>query len=99
MMKIIEQGMQRRERRHKLQIYYDILSAIQEEATTDEGAKPTRIQHLSNMSYDKLMRYLDELVAKKMINKASTLSLTDQGRDFLRDYGKIKDLIERMGLE
>lgn len=51
------------------------------------------------MSYDKLMRYLDELVAKKMINKASTLSLTDQGRDFLRDYGKIKDLIERMGLE
>lgn len=65
----------------------------------EDGAKPTRIQHLSNMSYDKLMRYLDELDAKKMINKASTLSLTDQGREFLKQYEKIKDLIERMGLE
>ena len=96
---MVEQNLQRKERRHKLQIYYDILLAIQEEATAEEGARPTRIQHLSNMSYDKMMRYLNELETKKMINKADTLSLTDQGREFLRDYGKIKDLIERMGLE
>lgn len=96
---MVEQNLQRKERRHKLQIYYDILSAIQEEATTEEGARPTRIQHLSNMSYDKMMRYLNELETKKMILKADTLSLTDKGREFLRDYGKIKDLIERMGLE
>lgn len=96
---MVGQDLQRRERRHKLQIYHDILSAIQEEAMNEDGAKPTRIQHLSNMSYDKLMRYLDELDAKKMINKASTLSLTDQGREFLKQYEKIKDLIERMGLE
>jgi len=63
------------------------------------GAKPTRIQHVSNMSYDKLMRYLDELEGKKMINNADTLSLTDHGREFLKQYEKIKDLIERMGLE
>lgn len=91
--------LQRRERRHKLQIYYDILSAIQEEAMNEGGAKPTKIQHLSNMSYDKLMRYLDELEAKKMINKADTLSLTEHAREFLKEYEKIKDLIERMGLE
>ena len=96
---MVEQNLQRKERRHKLQIYYDILLAIQEEATAEKGARPTRIQHLSNMSYDKMMRYLNELETKKMINKADTLSLTDQGREFLRDYGKIKDLIERMGLE
>jgi len=91
--------LQRRERRHKLQIYHDILSAIQEEAMNEGGAKPTRIQHLSNMSYDKLSRYLDELEAKKMINKADILSITDQGRAFLREYQRLKDLIERMGLE
>lgn len=96
---MVGQDLQRRERRHKLQIYHDILSAIQEEAMNEGGAKPTRIQHVSNMSYDKLMRYLDELEAKKMINKAGTLSLTDQGREFLKQYEKIKDLIERMGLE
>jgi predicted transcriptional regulator len=63
------------------------------------GAKPTRIQHLSNMSYDKLSRYLNELENKKMISKADILSLTEKGHEFLRDYDKIKDLIERMGLE
>ncbi len=91
--------LQRRERRHKLQIYFDILSAIREESMNEGGAKPTRIQHLSNMSYDKLSRYLDELENKKMISKADTLSLTQKGHEFLRDYDKIKDLIERMGLE
>ena len=98
-MKMIGREMQRRERRHKLQIYHDILSAIQEESMNEGGAKPTRIQHLSNMSYDKLSRYLDELEAKKMINKADTLSLTEHAREFLKEYEKIKDLIERMGLE
>jgi len=91
--------LQRRERRHKLQIYFDILSAIREESMNEAGAKPTRIQHLSNMSYDKLSRYLDELEKKKMISRADILSLTEKGHEFLRDYDKIKDLIERMGLE
>jgi len=99
MMRMVGQDLQRRERRHKLQIYHDILSAIREEAMTEDGAKPTRIQHLANMSYDKLSRYLDELEAKQMINKANILSLTEHGHEFLREYLKIKELIERMGLE
>lgn len=82
-----------------MQIYYDIMSAIQQEAMNEGGAKPTRIQHLSNMSYDKLSRYLDELVNKEMITRADTLLLTEKGKQFLLDYHKIKDLIERMGLE
>lgn len=93
------QEMRRRERRHKLQIYYDILYAIQQEAMNEGGVKPTRIQHLSNMSYDKLANYLDELEVKQMIKKTDVISLTDRGNEFLRDYEKIKELIERMGLE
>lgn len=96
---MVEPNLQRKERRHKLQIYYDVMYAIQQEAMNEGGAKPTRIQHLSNMSYDKLMRYLDELESKGMINKSSTLTLTDKGNEFLKDYYKVKDLIERMGLE
>lgn len=96
---MVEATLQRKERRHKLQIYYDIVYAIQQEAMNEGGARPTRIQHLSNMSYDKLMRYLDELEGKGMLTKGSSLSLTDKAQEFLRDYAKIKDLIERMGLE
>lgn len=96
---MVRPELQRKERRHKLQIYFDIMYAIQQEAMNEGGAKPTRIQHLSNMSYDKLSRYLDELQAKEMITRTETLSLTEKGHQFLRDYDKIKELIERMGLE
>ncbi len=92
-------GLQRRKRRDKIQIYYEILSAIEQEAVHEGGAKPTRIQHLANMSYDKLARYLDELQAKGMIYKVGNLSLTEKGHKFLQEYQKIEDLVERMGLE
>jgi predicted transcriptional regulator len=96
---MVRLDLQRKERRHKLQIYHDILSAIREESMNEGGAKPTRIQHLSNMSYDKLSRHLDELQAKNMINRGDSLLLTDHGQEFLKEYQRLKDLIERMGLE
>ena len=50
-----------------MEIYNDdILSAINLELTNGE-AKPTRVQTLSNLAYDKLVRYLNELEGKKMI--------------------------------
>ena len=91
--------MQRRERRHKLEMYYDILHAIQEENQNSEGAKPTRVQYHSNMSYDKLVNYIEELESKKMISKSDTLFLTERGLQFLNEYEKVKDFIQRMGLE
>ena len=49
-----------------MEIYNDILSAINLELTNGE-AKPTRVQSLCNLAYDKLVRYLNELEVKKMI--------------------------------
>jgi|Tabmets5t2r1_1033131.scaffolds.fasta_scaffold59940_2 predicted transcriptional regulator len=50
-----------------MEIYNDdILSAINLELTNGE-AKPTRVQTLSNLAYDKLVRYLNELEGKKMM--------------------------------
>jgi predicted transcriptional regulator len=48
-----------RPKRNKMEIYNDILSAIAQGSIHGE-AKPTRVQILSNLAYDKLVRYLDE---------------------------------------
>lgn len=50
----------RKDRRSKLEVYYDILNAIRKESQYGE-VKPTRIQFMSNTSYDKLITYFDEL--------------------------------------
>ena len=89
--------MQRKERRAKLEIYFDILDAIQNEAVYGQ-VKPTRLQYGSNMSYDKLTRYLDELKVKNMINDQQ-LSITEKGRQFLKDYEKIRESVKKLGLE
>ena len=43
-----------------MEICNDILNAVANELT-DCQAKPTRVQLYSNLSYDKLVRYLTEL--------------------------------------
>lgn len=80
-----------------MEIYNDILSAIKVELTNGE-AKPTRVQSLSNLAYDKLARYLDELQGKKMIAQ-NPLGITDKGHDFLQDYDRIKDFVNAMGVK
>ena len=84
-------------RRNKLEIFHDVLCAIQNEATSGE-IKPTRIQFLCNTSYDKLMKYLAELEQKKMIIN-NPLSLTEKGQQFVREYSVIKEFIQKLGLE
>jgi predicted transcriptional regulator len=84
-------------RRNKLEIYYSILDSIQSEATYGE-VKPTRIQFLSNMSYDKINKYFDELESRKMITK-QPLALTDKGKEFIADYEKINVFMGKIGLK
>lgn len=86
-------------KRNKLEIFNDILSAIKLELSEGDGeAKPTRIQSMSNLAYDKLTRYLGELEGRAMITQ-EPLSLTDKGRDFLEDYDRIKAFLEEMGVK
>jgi predicted transcriptional regulator len=80
-----------------MEIYNDILSAINLELTNGE-AKPTRVQSLSNLAYDKLVRYLNELEGKKMIIQ-DPLHITEKGRDFLQDYDRIKGFVLDMGVK
>jgi predicted transcriptional regulator len=80
-----------------MEIYNDILSAINLELTNGE-AKPTRVQILSNLAYDKLVRYLNELEGKKMIMQ-DPLQITEKGLDFLQDYDRIKSFVLDMGVK
>jgi predicted transcriptional regulator len=80
-----------------MEIYNDILSAIKVELTNGE-AKPTRVQSLSNLAYDKLVRYLDELETKKLIVQ-NPLTITEKGYDFLQDYDRIRDFVTVMNLK
>lgn len=75
-------------KRNKMEIYNDVLNAIAQELTDGE-AKPTRVQILSNLAYDKLVRYLNDLEGKKMIIQ-DPLGITERGRDFLEDYDRLK---------
>ena len=80
-----------------MEIYNDILSAINLELTNGE-VKPTRVQTLSNLAYDKLVRYLAELEERKMIVQ-HPLQLTEKGQDFLQDYDRIKGFVTAMGVK
>jgi predicted transcriptional regulator len=80
-----------------MEIYNDILSAIKMELTNGEP-KPTKVQSLSNLAYDKLARYLAELESKKMIIQ-NPLGITEKGQDFLQDYDRIRDFVTAMGIK
>jgi predicted transcriptional regulator len=83
-----------------LELYNDILKAIVEDIANDEDnvAKPTRVQLRSNLGYDKLARYLNELENKKMILQ-SPLLITEKGQDFLQDYNRISNFMLEIGIK
>jgi predicted transcriptional regulator len=85
-------------KRNKMEIYNDILSALKQEELSYREARPTRIQSKSNLAYDRLTRYLNELETQEMITNYP-LTLTQKGRDFLQDYDRIKDFLEEMGIK
>jgi predicted transcriptional regulator len=80
-----------------MEIYNDILSAIRLELINGD-VRPTRVQAMSNLAYDKLTRYLVELEDRRMISQ-NPLLLTERGRDFLQDYNRIKEFVQEMGVK
>jgi predicted transcriptional regulator len=90
----------KQEKRHKLQLFYAILCAIEEDITVNRTARPTRVQHYSRLSYDKMMNHLIELEEKEMIYRTGDglVSITSKGRRFIRQYDELINLIESAGL-
>ena len=90
----------KQEKRHKLQLFYAIICAIEEDIITNDYARPTRVQHHSRLSYDKMMNHLIELEDKEMIYRTSNglVSITKKGREFIKQYDELMKLIQSSGL-
>jgi predicted transcriptional regulator len=59
----------RQEKRHKLQLFYDIICAIEDDMVNSESARPTHVQHYSRLSYDKMVNYIDEMEKKHDLSR------------------------------
>lgn len=86
--------------RSKIRIILDILSSIEELEVIDGAALPTKIMYRSNLSYERLAHYLNDLVNKKLITKdADGYKLTEEGRRFKYELIRIKKFLEAFSLE
>ena len=88
------------ERRDRITIIYDILSAI---AAKNGRIKPTHLLYKSNLSHISMKKYIEELKGKKLIDEEHVkdhlfYKLTDEGIKFLNDYKKIREFTESFGL-
>lgn len=91
-------------RRSKIDIVYDILSAIQNKGGV---IKPTHLLYKANLSYNLLNQYLKELSNKGLVveesdndkkNPKRVIRLTDKGFEFLKQYNVMKEFQESFGL-
>ncbi len=85
-----------KERRTKTQIFFDVITAIIDDAQNNELVSPTRIQVKCNTSYDKLTKYLEEMERREMIEKEKSITITEKGMEFHKDYSRINELINEM---
>ena len=84
-------------RRDKLKIYGDILSILYRESRAEKIVL-TRIQRKTNVPYDRLRNYIVELEELGLVQQEPNLSLTEKGKQYLREYEKVLEFMKRMGL-
>ena len=84
------------DRRGRLEIYHDILSAIREDSQNNERISPTRVQFKSNLSYGKLKEFVLSMVGKKILEDETTMKITDSGIKFYEEYTEIRAMITKL---
>ena len=85
--------------RSVLRINLDILNAVQGEG----DAKPTHIMYRANLSHERMVKYLDELVLKGLIEvkqegENRTYNLTPKGVGFLIEMRRAESFVQGFGL-
>ena len=66
------------------------------EKQDNEEISKTRLQHKSNTSYDKLLKYLDEMSDKGLIKIENKIDTTELGSKFHKDYSNVNNLINEI---
>jgi predicted transcriptional regulator len=85
--------------RSRLRIYLDILNAVK-----DMGdAKPTHVLYKANLSHDRLVKYLDELVGRGLLEvkqdgDGRVYAMTPKGVGFLIEVRKAESFVEGFGI-
>ena len=85
-----------KERRSKIQIFFDIVTAVIDDTQNNESVSPTRIQIKCNTSYDKLTKYLEEMAKREIIENEKSITVTEKGMQFHKDYSRINELINEI---
>jgi predicted transcriptional regulator len=90
--------MKKKARRNKMKIYGDLLVSLKAEKNNPEKIVLTRIQVKMNVPFDRLKNYISDLVELGLIEDQASYSLTQKGEQYLNEYKKIIDFMERMGI-
>ncbi|MCD6445597.1 winged helix DNA-binding protein [Candidatus Bathyarchaeota archaeon] len=89
-----------KEYRSKVRIYVDILTSIMKHGGR---SGPTKILYGANLSYDRLMKHLSQLIKLGLVEEEKEgenvfYKLTDKGRAFLLEFVKIEKFAEAFGI-
>ncbi len=84
-------------RRDRLKIYGDLLSILYAE-NKEEKIVLTRVQVQIKVPFDRLKNYISELNDLGLIQDETSLKLTEKGKLYLTEYGKVLDFMKRMGI-
>jgi predicted transcriptional regulator len=67
-----------------------------DDVQNNESISPTRIQIKCNTSYDKLTKYLEEMTKRGIIENEKSVTVTEKGMQFHKDYSRINELINEI---
>jgi predicted transcriptional regulator len=86
--------------RSKGRIFADILRAVQE----DDKAITTHILYKSNLSHDRLTKYLQNLEERGLLKRTEErdktfYEITDKGRHFLTEFQRMEAFVSGFGLD
>lgn len=83
----------KRDRRTRLDIYYDMLKTLEDE----EYLNITRISDGAHLNHSKARQFLNVLIDRELVKELEDeYRLTEKGVEFLRLFEDIKELMEGM---
>jgi len=87
-------------RRDRIDVIYDILSAIEREGGE---IKPTRLMYKSNLSHKLLKSHIHELIERGVIEEVTIkekkyIIITEIGRKFMSELRKMRKFLDSFGL-